>query len=410
MQPKLDKYLSDVGSYLEPLPTHIRQGELDEMAAHLHQLQADFVSRGHTTEEAEAMATARFGSARRAGLRLRDVWEGNRGAFVSFFAVLVTNYVLFAVNMVAGALGFTIPLLHNAALAPALEPVFVCWLCWTVCVMPFALNFALGRWAGRRAVLCALLIYVFVWDFNVNTGVSTSIFNLPSVLAHMPLFMKLMTISATLGAHCGSASRRRNRLALVAGAPLGTAPSLLIEHRRHSRGLKLRRFGVAAVALGVAGFAAYSTVRARVNDVLHPPTPEAAVRVMLSKPHWNPGTMEASTNVVVRALPATEAERKKNERRVFFTATMHATESYRKRRITFLQKNLQRSLAGHDVYGANSSRAALARLKPGGYTLSRTVRVRQTKQGWRVESEVRGGVDDTFAPWDWLEDVSYEER
>ena len=129
------------------------------------------------------------------------------------------------------------------------------------------------------------------------------------------------------------------------------------------------------------------------------------MRVLLANPGMNFNDMKSATEVSTRLLPATPEEIKKDERRVSYIATMHATEDYRKRRIAFLNKNLQRALAGNpNAYDAQSCRKSLARLKPAGYTISRTVRVRNTPDGWQVIESTNAAE----SPRAWLYDVYYE--
>ena len=402
---RFEQYLSAVENYLQPLPASVREGEIQEMAGHLQQLHADFVATGHSDEVAQQMALARFAPARKTGLKLRDVWEGNRGALICFVAVAVSNYVLQAVNAVTGTwFMFTVGIDNRALLEP-LAPIMALWFLWTLLLMPFGINFSLARWGGRRALLAVpftylpiLLVPILLPKGFMRAWITINDVKVPFV--YLILFFMLL---ATLAAWLGSNSKRRQRWALIGGASLESASERLHEYQRGHWRRFWRRASTCLAVAGIIGFAAFSVVRKRVDNVLYPPTPEVAVRVMLSDPGMNFGDMEAATEVATRVLPATSEELKKGERRVSYTATMHATETYRKKRIAFMQKNLRRTLAGDSsAYEAKFCRLSLARLKPEGYKISRVVRVKNTAQGWETqdfpESEARA----------WLYDVYYE--
>ena len=403
MQLRFDEYLSAVESYLQPLPASIRQGEVDEMAGHLQQLHADFVAAGHADEAAQEMALARFGSARQAGLRLRDVWEGNKGALWCFMAVVLSNYVLFVANIVAGSIGVFILVSESRALAEAMTPVFMSWLGWTIFLLPLSLNFALGRWGGRRTVFCALLMYLPWWGVHFYGLESLTVFNVANILAHFPQLMMLTTLAATLGAWLGSNSKHRQRFVIIGGAAPESASALLQAHQTHQRRRFWLRASTCTLVLTVIGGASFA-IKSRVDNVLHPPTPEAAVRVMLSDGGMNSGDMNPATNVSTRLLPTTAEELQKGERRVSYTATMHATEDYRQRRIAYMHKKLRNALAD-DQNGdaARPYRLSLARLNPEGYTISLIAHVEKTPQGWEVQ------YSDKATARAWLYDMYYEQ-
>ena len=403
----LDKYLSEVEGHLRTLPPSVRQGEIDEMASHLQQLRADFLSRGHTVEEAEALATARFGTARRAGLRLRDVWEGNRGAWVTFFAALLSNYVLQLANMVAVSwLAFRLEM-HSHSLLESLAPVMAFLRWWGVLLLPFGLNFALGRWGGRRTAGAVTASYVPLLLLLSLQLFSTFLVTTASFV----YFVLAVMLVSILGAWSGSALKRRDRFAIIGGALPGEASARLLERRLWQGHRLLRRASTGALALALVSAAVFAFVRARVDPVLHPPTPEAAVRVMLSSRRVNPFKVEPATDVSTRLLPPTPTELKESERRVAYTATMHAIEYHRKSRIEELQHHITRLQreqirAPRDrrlAYDLRSHRAALARLRPEGFTVSRVVRVKKTAEGWQLNE---GPVGDS-RQWDWLFNVYY---
>jgi hypothetical protein len=115
---------------------------------------------------------------------------------------------------------------------------------------------------------------------------------------------------------------------------------------------------------------------------------------------------EGATNISTRLLPATLDELKKGERRVLYTATMHASERHRQKRIAYLQERIaywkkglrSRFTNAYDPYEIKSYRKSLACLKPEGYTLSRIALVRATARGWNVAD----GYNADGRPWDWL--------
>lgn len=406
MQFVLDKYLSEVEGHLHTLPPNVRQGEIDEMASHLQQLRTDFLARGHSSEEAEAMALARFGSARKVGLRLRDVWEGNRGVWVTLAAVAVSNWTLQLMNHAAAFwLAFYGPMSNNRALMEPLAPVTIFWTWWTWFLLPFGLNFVLGRWGGRRVALAVpavmlplpalQLAFLSLWlGIDVaGAKVSFSSFDLAVALATLG------------GAWSGSASKRRERFATISGASLEEASARLMERQKWHRRRLVARASTCALILVSASAGAFAVVKARLDSLLRPSTPEAAVRVMLRYPQNGNLYLVPATNVSIRLLPATDEQIKQSERLVSYTATMHASEGYRQARIELTHKFEQYALEGRGTsYTVQECRDSLARLGPEGYTLSRVARVRQTSEGWHV---VMGGGSQK--PWAWVYDLGYKE-
>lgn len=399
----LDKYLSEVEGHLRSLPPSVRQGEIDEMASHLQQLHTEFISRGHTSEESEKLATARFGTARKAGLRLRDVWEENRGVWAILAAVLLSNYVLQPMNYAAALwLPFSMPMSSNRAL---MEPVTIFWNWWTLFLLPFGLNFVLGRWGGRRVVLAVPVVMLPL--LLLQSSLPGYMMLVAGAKLSFSSFVLLLTLAALGGAWSGSALKHRGRFALVGQALLEEASARLLERQRWHKRRFLARASTCTLALALTSATAFAVMKAHVDAVLHPATPEAAVRLMLSYPYNGSFEMEPSTDVSVRLLPATHEHLKQDERLVFYTATMHASEWYRQKAITFLQEYRLRTQASPQAfYTAQECRDSLARLKPEGYTLSRVVRVRKMGQGWHI---VEDTSDNSQKPWSWLYHVKYKE-
>ena len=404
----LDKYLSEVEGHLRSLPPSVRQGEIDEMASHLQQLHTEFISRGHTSEESEKLAAARFGTARKAGLRLRDVWEGNRGVWTTLAAVTLSNWALQSMNYAAPFwLAFFMPMISNPALMEPLAPVTTFWTWWTWFLLPFGLNFVLGRWGGRRVALAvpAMMLLLptlrlVVLSLYLGMDMAGAKFSFSS--------FDLVVALATLGgAWSGSALKRRGRFAIIGNVSPEEASARLLERQKWHRRRLLVRASTGALILVSTGAGAFAIVKARVDPVLHPATPEAAVRVMLRHPYNGSFEMESATNVSMRLLPATHEQIKQSERLVAYTATMHASEWYRQKAIAFVQAYQPGDPARrYTNYSAQECRDFLARLKPEGYTLSRVVRVRKMGQGWHI---VEDTSDNSQKPWSWLYHVKYKE-
>ena len=231
MQNLLDKYLSDVERHLQTLPPNIRAGEIEEMASHLQQLRADFIASGRTVEEAESLAMARFGSARKAGLRLRDVWEGNRGAWATLAAVVVSNWLLQVACFIAGLRLALSTLISNGALAEPVAPLIVLWLWSMALLLPLGINFALARWGGRRVLVAASLVYLPLLASRKIGFLGFTISANGAALSFTHVVV-LMAGAAALGAWAGSASKRRGRFAIVGGASLEEASARLSERQK----------------------------------------------------------------------------------------------------------------------------------------------------------------------------------
>ena len=402
--PMLDAYMRDVGGYLRDVPPAIREGELQELSGHLGQLTADLGAQGHSAEMAASLAIGRFGSARHVGLRLRDVWEGNRGAWATIFAVWSSNWLLQALNLSAFFFAIYRTIVFSDRLREPLIPLFTLWVWGGDVLLPLVLNFVLGRWGGRRAVWATLLVYspLFVlfalhplppW----NTGVHMGAFRVDFPTPH-PL---LTVFAAVGGAWTGSLNRRRRRWAVIGGATPVQASAML----RRSHRVRLVPLALWLGLPPLMGVALYGAFKRRVEAVNHPATPETAVRVLLSEPGMNPGDMTPSTNVTTRLLPpATARERANLERRVAYTATLHATLQYRQRRVVYYRKGLQLARRGKEPeYPVRYLRASLQRLLPEGYTVSGVARVRHTAQGWKVDTSGDASND----PRAWLYDALY---
>lgn len=405
MSKRLESYLSDVASYLGALPPAVRDSELREISGHLEQLVADLRAAGEDEAAALTLALKRFGSARSVGLRLRDVWEGNRSLLVVALAVFGSNWGLQIVFAIA-AMGFALmPATASSIANVALRPSLGVLLCASACGLPLGWNFLLGQWGGRRVAILSpfaygLLLFVPMTITVLRTGTEVR-----SPWGPPWLGLIFMTI-ALLGAWCGSERRRHHRMALVSGPSLEEAAKLLAKPLR----LRERAVTIASWGLGVSllclGLGLWAKLR--LDAMKHPSTPEAAVRVLLAAPSDEATEMEPSTDIKLRVLPPTApAERAGRACRVAYAATMHATPAYRARRVAWMNRELQAEREGryHD-YSATMAQAAIKRMKPAGYRTHGILRVVKTPQGWQPDTS--GGAKNQ--PWAWLYLIGYENQ
>ena len=284
-------------------------------------------------------------------------------------------------------------------------PGFVLWVWVLILLLPFALNFALGVWGGRHVAPAAALIYCplilsALTHISLHTGYQNTYVN-PT------LNVALLTIgTAFLGAWLGAARQRKQRFALIGAASSADEAALVLAKPRR---VKMFSKSGAAWLLGLftLGGGIFGFVKVRSDEVLHPKTPESAVRVMLYDAGMNWNDMKPATDVSTRLLPPEgAAEKAGRERRVWYRATMHAGDAYRARRIASLQRELRAAVKNpRGKIEARYLRASLARLKRDGYVLQRVVRVQNTPDGWHIIENRNGNA----APWAWLYDTYYED-
>lgn len=402
MSKRLESYLSDVESYLSALPSAVREGELREISGHLQQLSADLRAAGQDEEMALTLAIKRFGSARSVGLRLRDVWEGNRSLLVVAFAVLASNWCLQIACGFAIVRFLLLPMLGNSILTVALGPLMATATYAWLFALPLGWNFILGQWGGRRVALIAPLTYAPLLLASLTPITLTA----GSVEVHSPHLGLITMTLALIGAWRGSERMRRRRMALVSGTSLEEAAKLLAK----PRGLRKRAVTIAYWVLGLSllSVGTGTWAKLRLDAMLHPSTPETAMRVLLAAPSDDYSEMQSSTEVTVRVLPpVTPAERAGRECRVAYTATMHATPAYRERRVAWMKRELQAEREGRwHPWPAAMAQAALKRLNPAGYRMSGVLPVVKTLQGWQVKTN--GDVKNN--PTAWLYMIDYEDQ
>lgn len=405
MSNQFDEYLQKVERYLRALPPAAREGELREIEGHLHQLSADFESEGHTSDEAAALALQRFGTARCVGTRLRDVWEQNHGALAVGLTVVVANYLTFLLSArFIGGFFFGL-FFDKQFLMEALSPVFLTWLFGMVSVQPFLCNFLCGWWAGRRAVPAAVAVHLPLFLLClIPLSVSWKFAGAEFGLAVNLVFM---TISAALGAYFGTLWRRKARFVAVSGPQISYEKASIMLRQRLSPGVQLWPFVIVLALVTVIIGTGFWVAKSRMHELLHPATPEKAVRVLLSDLGANFGDMTPSTEVVTRLLPPQlPAEKAGLQRRVAFSARMHATPAYRKRRREYLEKQILIVQEGRlPKHRLPYLRTSLKRLGPEGYRMKGVLRVSKTPDGWKVDTS--GGRENQ--PWAWLYDIYYEE-
>ena len=405
MSSLLEKYLHEVGCQMRSLPPLIREGELRETEAHLQQLIDDLKAQGYDEEAAFAEAIKRFGAARRVGLRLRDVWEGNRSLLLVLMVFISGNLLLYSGMIQVGKLmiEFLSATQPQLLMLPPIGYIF-----WSVSslffICPILLNYALGRWAGRRAIPAAIFSGLIFFSGSLKMILDAVPFSVGTITICAKLLC--IYIPPSLGAWFGALQMRRRRLALVSGcASQEEAARLLTQWLlRHPN---WRRITVWVLSLAVMACGLTIYVRHQINITLHPPSPEIAVAVRLNSLGVEDRQLLGATNVVTNVLPAiTPAEKAGRQRRVFYTATMHAEEGYRKQRIAFLKRHLAAIRAGESPDDPKSVRHAINRLRPEGYALHGIARVDEAPDGWHWH--IGGSMGNQ--PWAWLYDIYYEDR
>lgn len=402
----LEKYLSAVGHQMRSLSPLIREGEVRETESHLRQLIDDLMAQGHDEDAATAEAIKRFGPASRVGIRLRDVWEGNRGWLAVLSAFMVSNILIFIGIMLAFFFLGMIPIIYlrNGPVQQVIQPITVTIILLTNWGLPPLGNYILGRWAGRRALPAAILSnsLIFLLSVSIFWG------SLGIGPWKLPVYLQWLIVLATavMAAAFGANQVRRQRFSLVEGSFLFDEAALTLRQFRAFRwrwSLFCKRLALIVLILGSLGL----YLRAKINAVLHPSTPEEAVRILLSAPGGNYNEIEPATEISTRVLPpSAPLEKSGKMRRVAYIATMHASDDYRKRRIAFLQRQLKSAAKGKPVHPLKYVRQALNRLRPQGYVLHGVARVVKAPDGWHWDTS----GSENNQPWAWLYDIYYEDQ
>ncbi len=405
MPNRLDIYLRDVKRRLSSLPIQIREGEIREMSCHLSLLAADLVSDSTTEDQAMAMAIDRFGSARSTASGISDVWEGNRSLIMAMAVGWVSNVLLQIAQWAAFLIVFLATRQYDGALVVALSPLFLGWFWLNAFALPFAWNYVLGSWGGRRVATAVILTYLPAAWVRLE-GDPFAIFPQAVPFETFPLAFSLaVMVAACSGALMGGASRRQRRWSSIGGASFVEAAAALRETKRVPRRAAYFFCGASVLVFSLLGV--YLWAQPRVVDILHPATPELAVRALLANPGMDTGDMLPSTEVSVMLLPAVgRSEMAGRERRVAYKATMHATSGMRRRMTTWMRRELAAAGRSSGLFRRSAVQAELQRLAPGGFPARGILRVVSSSRGWRVDAS--GGAENQ--PRAWLYIVGFEDQ